>query len=543
MPTADEALSREVERGMTREDLLRRAAALGIVVSGGAAFGPLTEAAFASDADQARRHVPTGDLGRVDRLHRRPAHRREVGHRTPDGRASTPSRTFDEKCKIVNHLAEELKAEKANQYLIRIRSGVEFHNGKTLDIDDVIYSIGRTKNPKLKLFGNAAFGAIDMKRIKKLDKRTCRLTLSRADVTLMEAFAQYFQGIVPMGYQPNAVGKGPLQYIGTGPFKVKSFTPGRESVHVKNENYWRSGQPYFDQVRIINFPSDAAKVNALLSGQIDAMTDVPFAQVPVVRRRSNLRILTSPTGAWTPLCMSVDVAPFNDVRVRRAFRLLINRPQVVRQGLSGFGRVANDIYSPFDPAYAGDEFPQRRYDPEQARSLLRAGRAGEPHRRADHEPGGHRHGRRRDDLRRRTRRPEASTSPSRTSTAARSTATSTSSGRSRPTTGGRATTCCRSATGVLKTAPFNETHWDAYPRLPEVRAALPRRRWRRSTRRSAPRSSSEMQRMEYNDGGLIIWGFKNLTDGYSAKVGGFKVDRGTLNLNKYGNGFRTIYFV
>ena len=53
----------------------------------------------------------------------------------------------------------------------------------------------------------------------------------------------------------------------------------------------------------------------------------------------------------------------------------------------------------------------------------------------------------------------------------------------------------------------------------------------------------DMQRMEYNDGGLIIWGFKNLTDGYSAKVGGYKVDRGTLNLNKYGNGFRTIYFV
>ena len=85
----------------------------------------------------------------------------------------------------------------------------------------------------------------------------------------MEAFAQYYQGVVPKGYQPNAVGKGPLQYIGTGPFKVKSFTPGRESVHVKNANYWISGQPYFDQVRIIDFPPDAAKVNALLSGQVE----------------------------------------------------------------------------------------------------------------------------------------------------------------------------------------------------------------------------------------------------------------------------------
>ena len=52
-----------------------------------------------------------------------------------------------------------------------------------------------------------------------------------------------------------------------------------------------------------------------------------------------------------------------------------------------------------------------------------------------------------------------------------------------------------------------------------------------------------MQRIEYDDGGHIIWGFKNLTTRYSAKVGGYKADRGTLNLNKYGNGFRTIYFV
>ena len=59
------------------------------------------------------------------------------------------------------------------------------------------------------------------------------------------------------------------------------------------------------------------------------------------------------------------------MRVRRAFRLLINRPQVIQQGLSGYGFVGNDIYSPFDPAYAGDEFPQRKYDPEQAKSLLK----------------------------------------------------------------------------------------------------------------------------------------------------------------------------
>jgi peptide/nickel transport system substrate-binding protein len=539
MTTADEALSREVERGMTREHVLRRAAALGIAVSGGT-FGPLTEAAFAATQIKRggtfRQATSGGSTDFIDGQHivaKSDIVRLMAGF---EGLAY-----FNERFQIQLNLAEELRAEKANQYLIRVRDGIEFHNGKTLNIDDVIYSIQRTKNPKLKLFGNAAFGAIDLKRIRKLDRRTCRLFLSRPDVTLMEAFAQYFQGIVPKGYQPNAVGKGPLQYIGTGPYKVKSFTPGRESVHVRNENYWRSGQPYFDQLRIINFPSDSAKVNALLSGQIEAMADVPFAQVPVVRGRSNLRLLTSQTGAWTPLCMRIDVEPFSDVRVRRAFRLLINRPQVVQQGLSGFGRLGNDIYSPFDPSYAGDEFPQRKYDPEQARSLLKA---------AGHD----------------SLSVEVVTSPQDTGMVEGATIFA----QNAKAAGvdvtvknvdggtiygdqylkwpfsadywGTRNYLLQAASGVLKTAPFNETHWDTYANYARFESL-----YRQALGTVNPKKRAEiikeMQRMEYNDGGLIIWGFKNLTDGYSTKVGGYKPDRGTLNLNKYGNGFRTIYFV
>jgi len=539
MHPTDEILWREVKPGMTRADLVKRAAALGLVASAGS-LGPLTEAAFARA--QARRGgtfrlaVSGGSTDFIDGQH--------IVAKSDIARLMTGWEGlayFDENYKIKLALAEELRAEKSNQYLIRLRDGIEFHNGKTLTIDDVLYSIRRTRNAKLKLFGNAGLGAIDLKRMKKLDARTARIFLSRADVTLIEAFAQYFQGIVPVGYQPNAVGKGPLRFVGTGPFKVQSFTPGRESVHVRNENYWRTGQPYFDQVRIINFPDDAAKVNALLSNQIDAMTDVPFAQVPVVNRRGNVKVYTSQTGAWTPLCMRVDTAPYNDVRVRRALRLLINRPQIVRQGLSGFGRVANDIYSPFDPAYAGDDFPQRRYDPEQARSLLR--RAGQS------------------DL-----SIELVTSPADTGMVEGATifAQNAKAGgvsvRVRNVDGGTIygdqylkwpfsadywgtrNYLQQVAVGVLKTAPFNETHWDAYPGYKKFESLY---RQALATVNAGKRAQiiREMQRMEYNDGGLIIWGFKNLTDAYSTKVGGWKPDRGTLNLNKYGNGFRTIYFV
>ena len=145
MKSADEALSREVERGMTREHLLRRAAALGIVVAGGT-FGPLTEAAFASTQIKRGGTFRIGISGGaandfIDGQHivNEPDIARLVANY--EGLAY-----FDENYKPkIDGLAEELRAEKANQWLIRVRDGVEFHNGKTLTADDVIYSLnGKT---------------------------------------------------------------------------------------------------------------------------------------------------------------------------------------------------------------------------------------------------------------------------------------------------------------------------------------------------------------------------------------------------------------
>src|SRR5919108_449821 len=131
MRSPDEALAREVERGMTREHLLRRAAALGIVVAGGS-FGPLTEAAFAKT--QIKRggtfRVGIAGGGTTDfidgqNIVNEPDIARNVI--TFEGLAY-----FDERYRPkIDGLAEELRAESATRYLIRIRDGVEFHNGKT----------------------------------------------------------------------------------------------------------------------------------------------------------------------------------------------------------------------------------------------------------------------------------------------------------------------------------------------------------------------------------------------------------------------------
>ena len=101
---------------------------------------------------------------------------------------------------------------------------------------------GGSLNPKNKLFGSAGLAAIDPTGLKKVDKLTVRMPLKTADSTIAEQLGQYYNGIVPVGYSRT----NKLKWVGTGPFITQSFSPGRQSVHVRNPNYWQSGQPHFD---------------------------------------------------------------------------------------------------------------------------------------------------------------------------------------------------------------------------------------------------------------------------------------------------------
>ncbi len=251
------------------------------------------------------------------------------------------------------------------QYTIHLRKGIEFNNGKPFTADDVLYSFQRIGTKAYGLTGFAATATMDIAGMTKLDKYTVRLPLKSPDATVPQTLASYTFNMVPVGYKAY-----PAPQIGTGPYKLKSFTPGQRSVHVRNPNYWRSGEPYFDQVTIIDYSDSTAQVNALLSGQIDAMTDLPASQVAVLAGRG-MHALVSKTGGWLPLCMAIDMPPFNDVRVRQAMRLIVDRPQMITQVLSGYGFKGNDLYAPFDPGY-DSSLPQRNQDISAAKRLLKA---------------------------------------------------------------------------------------------------------------------------------------------------------------------------
>jgi peptide/nickel transport system substrate-binding protein len=533
-----EPLELERIRGLTREELLRRAAVGGAVVLAGGALTSAAEAALRAGPKRGG----TFRIGVSGGSAKDFIDGQNIVTRPDQARIVTGWETllvFDSQFKLkFDGLAEEISAKRADVWTIRVRDGIEFHNGKTLGAEDVIYSLRRLIDPKLKLFGGAALSSVDGNRIKKLDKRTVRLTLKQKDVTILDALGQYIAGIVPVGYSPGAIGKANPN-VGTGPYKLQSFTPGQQSVHVRNPNYWRSGQPYFDKVVIIDFPDDTARVNALLSGQVDAITDVPPAQVAVVNGHSGTKVLESPSAAWTPIIMRVDAPPFTDVRVRQAMRLIANRPQMIAQALSGHGRIGNDLYAPFDEAFAKD-LPQRHQDIEKAKSLLKA--AGKSDLTVDLQSTNGALGMN-----------EGAQVFAQQAKAAGVTVNvkildsgafysdqylkwpfSTDFWGSR-------NYLSQVAAGSLPSSPYNESHW---PDTADQKfLSLYKQALGTVDKKKRTQILHDMQKLEYDNGGYLIWGFSTLLDGYSTKVQGVKQgDKGVLPFNAFGHGYRTIWF-
>src|SRR5579859_5834362 len=219
-------------------------------------------------------------------------------------------------------LAEEISPHgSTSEWIIRIRPGITFHDGKPLSADDVIFTLNRIITQKLS--GANSLGPIDVKGLKKLDSRTVLVPMTSPYGSFIDQLAYwYYLYIVPVGFNPK-------QPNGTGPFVYQSFTPGQRSVFTKNPHYWKPGLPHVNSVTVIDFSDSASLQNALTTGVIHGAGALEGPQITVLKSSPGVRTVASHTGAITPFTMRVDQAPFNDVRVRQAMRLLVNRPQLI----------------------------------------------------------------------------------------------------------------------------------------------------------------------------------------------------------------------
>jgi len=403
-------------------------------------------------------------------------------------------------------LAEEVSPHgSTSEWVIRVRQGVTFHDGKPLTADDVIFTLNRILSQKLT--GSTPLGPIDVKGLKKLDSRTVLVPMTSPYGSFVDQLSYwYYLYVVPVGFNPK-------RPIGTGPFKYQSFTPGQRSVFVKNPNYWKPGLPYVDSVTIIDFSDSASLQNALVTGVIHGAGALEGPQIAALKSNGSVQTVASHTGAITPFTMRVDQAPFNDVNVRQAMRLLVNRPQLIASALDGYAFAGSDVSSPFDPNY--DTSLHRSQDIAQAKFLLK--KAGQENLKV-----------------------QLVTSPVATGTVAMATVLQQQARAAGvtinlkqvdPTTFfgpnylhwafsqdfyNYSPYLAQVAQSLLPTSPFNETHWSLPHYIGLYKQA-------NATANPVTRRliEHEMQLIDFNEGGYIIPAFIDTLDAYSTKITGY----------------------
>lgn len=260
-------------------------------------------------------------------------------------------------------LAERIDTTDATLWVITLRKEVTFHNGKGLTAADVVFSLMRHKDP---ITGSKVLPlAEQFAEVKATGTHEVQIRLSGPNAELPSILAISHLLIVPEGTSDFNQG------IGTGPFKVKEFKPGVRSIGARNTNYWKPGLPYLDEIEFIGIADEPSRVNALLSGDVQIINEVNPRSTTRIKDSTTHRVVDSPSGNYTDLIIRQDQMPGQSPEFTEAMKLLLDREQVKSAIFRGFARVGND--HPIAPGarFYNADLPQRTYDPEKARFLLK----------------------------------------------------------------------------------------------------------------------------------------------------------------------------
>jgi len=260
-------------------------------------------------------------------------------------------------------LAESFSTKDAKTWVFTLRRGVTFHDGKPLTPADVVFSIGRHKDPAAASKAKVLADQIDS--IKATGPNEVTLVLASPNADLPVILGTFHFHIVKEGTTDFSSG------IGTGPFKLKEFKPGVRSIVVRNDNYWKPGKPYLDEIEFVGIGDESARVNALLSGGMELVASVNPRSVARIAGTSGYAVFKTQSGAYSDLIMRLDMAPGSNPDFVLAMKYLFDREQMLKTIALDQAVLAND--QPIDPTnrfyFAG--LPQRPFDLDKAKFHLK----------------------------------------------------------------------------------------------------------------------------------------------------------------------------
>ena len=267
---------------------------------------------------------------------------------------------------VVGELAESWEvSDDATRWVFQLRKGVEFHNGKSLEAQDVIDSINVHRGEDTKSIGKGLVAAIEDIVADGKHKVVFTLKSGNADFNVVMASSRF--SIAPAGSSDADWAKG----IGTGPFMLEEWDPGVRSATKRNPNYFKEGKPYFDAVETLHVTDTSARTTALQTGAVDVMDDPEIKTLDRLGARDGVNVLEVGGNSHFTFPMLMDTAPFDNYDVRMALKYAIDREAMLRTLLRGHGYLGNDHPISKSQRFFASELPQRQYDPDKAKFHLK----------------------------------------------------------------------------------------------------------------------------------------------------------------------------
>ena len=370
-PTVDESGG----NGLNRRDLLVKA---GVVGAGAVAAGSMAGAAAAAPKRIGATPKKGGKL--TFALEQDPVHIAPFGAiLTANHWGKEPMYEslieWDAKLNQRPALAQSWKVVDPRTVDFTLKRGVRFHNGKEVTAADVKYSVEGWLNPPLPGSVTTVNQVPSIESAEVRSKYVVRMKLKKPDARLFGFLAwTRYSAIVPEGmYQQLNAGR---EGIGTGPFRLTSFTPGQGTEYQAYTNYRKKGLPYLSQLSLPTMPDEQARIAALRAGAIDGATLSPDG-AKTFQGNSSFTVLRGLTAAFRELQMTQKAGedkPWHDVRVRQAVNFAINRQQIIDRVYNGFGEYSGHVppgYGPWPLTRAELRNNYLKFNLAKARTLMR----------------------------------------------------------------------------------------------------------------------------------------------------------------------------
>ncbi|TCR64189.1 ABC transporter substrate-binding protein [Bosea sp. BK604] len=253
------------------------------------------------------------------------------------------------------------------EWTFNLRKGVTFHDGSPCTAADVVASFEAILDAKTASPARQNVGPIA--KIAAKDDSTVVFTLSAPFADLPVTLAYTNAKIVPAAVLKSGLEKLDREAVGTGPFKLVSFEPERQIVVTRNDAYYDKARPYLDRVVVVVYPDSTAEGSALIAGDTDLISTVPPTEFARISKASGVKGLRVASGQFCNVNFGCDQKPFNDVRVRQALALTVDRNAMVDFVTEGLGTVGNDV--PLNSAYRFfADLPRKAPDLAKAKKLL-----------------------------------------------------------------------------------------------------------------------------------------------------------------------------